>query len=461
MKKYSLLKKLAVTAIISAMTVSMFSCAAEEEVFDRDLNMGIDSSVVDFEGQKLNIMTGWPDEWKPESGFTSMGDNLIARYNEMEEKYNLTINIYKNPVAYSTHIMTSVAAGTDDVPDIVDCHANEIYSIYEMGMLYAYDDISTIDINDEKWGNKNFIRYGYFDGKQYGAFPYHWEFMPAILGVCMWDDSVLRDAGISQSPHEMLESGTWTWDNFEKLLEQATYEDGDFKVVGLGYGNDTQLAQTVLFSNGAQIINENENGKASFGLTDEKAYKAFDWLASLNSKKIIKPLGYGQFNNHEMLFFVGESYYFTHMTQTHIDGDTPVYKHDGYGFITFTAGPDGEYGLGGSYITQGRRLNWLVDAGPMQKDDLGVAMNILFEPLEGTNEKAWIDFLERNVFYHGSKDKEMFLKMVENTKYDWSSPLGSKYSKITSAFTSLISGKNTPSAAFEAIESTVNEALNK
>lgn len=459
MRFYSIVKKTVGIILLCTMIFSLFSCAAEEEVFDRDLNMGRDSSVVDFEGQKLNIMTGWPDEWKPESGFTSMGDNLIARYNEMEEKYNLTINIYKNPVAYSTHIMTSVAAGTDDVPDIVDCHAHEIYSVYQMDMLYAYDDIETIDVNDEKWGNKNFIRYGYFDGHQYGAFPYHWEFMPAILGVCMWDDTVLREAGITETPHEMYENGTWTWDNFEKMLEMATFEDGDRKVTGLGYGDATQLAQTVLFSNGAQIVIEDENGNKKFGLRDSKAYEAFDWLKGINDKKLMYQSGYGQFNNHEMLFFVGESYFFTHMTQTHIDGDTPVYQHDGYGFATFPSGPSGEYGMGGSYITQGRRLNWLVDAGPMQKDDLGVAMNILFEPLEGTNEKAWIDFLERNVFYHGEKDREMFLKMVENTKYDWSSPLGSAYSSITTAFSSLVSGRTTASSAFESIETKINDAL--
>ena len=162
-----------------------------------------------------------------------------------------------------------------------------------------------------------------------------------------------------------------------------------------------------------------------------------------------------------MLFFVGESFYFTHMTQYHIDGGYPVYEHDGYGFITFPAGPDGEYGKGGSYITQGRRLNCIVDAGPKQKDDLGTAMNILFEPLDGTSEKAWIEYLDRNVFYHGDQDRDLFLSMVENTQYDWSSPLGTAYSKITNAFNTLVSGKNTPSAALEAIESTVNEALNK
>ncbi|MBO5299724.1 MAG: hypothetical protein J6B51_06565, partial [Clostridia bacterium] len=87
MRFYSIVKKTVGIILLCTMIFSLFSCAAEEEVFDRGLNMGRDSSIVDFEGQKLNIMTGWPDEWKPESGFTSMGDNLIARYNEMENKY--------------------------------------------------------------------------------------------------------------------------------------------------------------------------------------------------------------------------------------------------------------------------------------------------------------------------------------------------------------------------------------
>ncbi|MBR5721637.1 MAG: hypothetical protein IKX78_04055, partial [Clostridia bacterium] len=387
-------------------------------------------------------------------------DHLIARYKEVESKYNCKIDIFEGGVGFETYILTNVAASTDRIPDMVDCHAHEIYGIYKMNMLFAYDDISTIDINDEKWGNKNFIRYGNFDGKQYGTFPYDWEFIPAILGVCMFDSTVLRQAGITKTPHEMLEDGTWTWQNFEALLELATYEDGDKKVTGLGYEDVTRISQTALFSNGCEIVEE-INGKNRFGLTNSKAYETFDWLKGLKDKKLIYQTGYGDFNEHKMLFYVGESFNFTHMTQWHIDADTPVYKHDEYGFAPFPCGPNGEYGIGGSYITQGRRLNWLLKMGQMEKDDLGTLMNILFEPLEGTNRKEWIDFLEKSVFYYRDDDSKVFLSMVENTKYDWSSPLESAYTSITTAFSKIMSGSESAASALGAVEEIVNNKLDK
>ncbi|MBQ6053558.1 MAG: hypothetical protein IJL30_09805 [Clostridia bacterium] len=456
------LKRIFCMTMVVFTLMSVFACSGSDgkEVFDYNLDDGRNSFKIDFEGQSMLILTGWDEEWKPEAGFTAMGDHLIARYKEIESKYNCKIDIFEGSDGFETFILTNVAASTDRIPDMVDCHASEIYGIYKMNMLFAYDDINTIDINDEKWGNKNFIRYGYFDGKQYGTFPYDWEFIPAILGVCMFDSTVLRQAGITKTPHEMLEDGTWTWQNFEPLLDLATYEDGDIKVTGLGYEDVTRISQTALFSNGCQIVEEID-GKNRFALTDSKAYETFDWLKGLKDRKLIYQTGYGDFNQHKMLFFVGESFNFTHMTQWHIDADTPVYKHDGYGFAPFPCGPNGEYGIGGSYITQGRRLNWLLKMGQMEKDDLGTLMNILFEPLDGTNRKAWIDFLESSVFYYREDDKNAFLSMVENVKYDWSSPLESAYSSITAAFSKIMNGSESAASALGAVEDKVNAQLDK
>lgn len=447
--------------IAAVLLISIFSCSeSNTEVFDYSLDYGEDDSVLDFAGQSMLILTGWDEEWKPESGFTAMGDHLLARYKEIESKHNCHIDIFEGNAGFETFILTNVAASTDRIPDMVDCHASEIYGIYKMNMLTPYDDVRTININDEKWGNKNFIRYGNFNGLQYGTFPYDWEFIPAILGVCMFDSTVLREAGINKTPHEMLEDGTWTWNNFEPLLESATYTEGDFKVTGLGYEDTTKLSQTALFSNGCQVV-EKQGEKNRFALTNNKAYETFDWLKGLKDKNLIYQTGYGDFNQHKMLFFVGESFNFTHMTQFHIDTDTPVYKHDGYGFAPFPCGPNGEYGIGGSYITQGRRLNWLLKAGQMEKDDLGRLMNILFEPLEGTNRKAWIDFLEKSVFYYREDDRNAFLNMVENVKYDWSSPLESAYSSLTGAFGKILNGSESAASALGAVEEKINNQLDK
>ena len=81
------IRRMISSIIITVMLLSTFACSGgEAEVFDYSLDYGDDSSELDFGGQSMLILTGWDEEWKPESGFTAMGDHLIARYKEIETK---------------------------------------------------------------------------------------------------------------------------------------------------------------------------------------------------------------------------------------------------------------------------------------------------------------------------------------------------------------------------------------
>jgi len=451
------LKLISLALVLAFVFMLAVSCAGNdtEEVFDEIL-YDEDSGNYNFGGQSVAFLTGWVSEWAPEVGYTLMGDNQLARYKEIETKYNCYVDfIYNGDPA--NYVMQHVAAQFE-IPDLLDYHTSQIVSLYESNMLYALDDISVVDLSDDKWGNEKFIRYGNFDGKQYGFFMYDWQFLPAILGVCTFNSYLINYFGL-ENPQEMLENGTWTWSEFEKMLQTATVTEGDKSTYGLGYDSSIHLAQAVVFSNGGQIVNEEENGSKSSGVTSSNVIDALDWLSELMTKGYFTVYSHERFNNNEMLFFVGESYYFTHMTDVHQNANTPVYGSSGYGFIPFPTGPDGEYGSGGQYVCEGRRLNWIVDAGPMDKEGLGTFLNLLTEPLAGTGEKAWSDFLETNVFHYREVDAQIFMNMVESVHYDWSAELGSVYDSFKTKLTAVIDGKETASSAMGAVNDMINEKL--
>ena len=51
--------------------------------------------------------------------------------------------------------------------------------------------------------------------------------------------------------------------------------------------------------------------------------------------------------------------------------------------------------------------------------------------------------------------------MVENVKYDWSSPLESAYSSLTGAFGKILNGSESAASALGAVEEKINNQLDK
>jgi len=452
------------SAIILSIVLSFFaivSCTETktEEVFDESF---IDESaeiVTDLQGRTVRFVSGWLADWVSEVGFSVRGDNQLDRYKKIENEFNCTIDFSEvTSGSAASYVMTHVASQVD-IPDFIDFTTENIYSLYEADMLLALDDVEGIDLTDEKWGNWQFIRYGRFDGKQYGFYTYDWQFPPEINGVCTFDSYVVGSLGLD-NPHEMLENGKWTWNEFEKLLDKATVQDGEKTVHGLSFVESDSLMKAAIFSNGGEIVSENSNGTKTSALKSQNVIEAVEWVADLYGKGYTATYTNEMFNNHEAAFFVGESWYFVSVSEYHQGITTPVYGHTGYGFVPFPTGPKGEYGVGGQFVFEGRRLNWIVDATTMDNADIGSFLNAFTEPMEGTNKKAWVDFNETNVFFYRGTDSDIFVNMVESVFYDWSAELGDADDTLSGELAKVLLGKESAASAIDAIDIVVTDALN-
>ncbi len=91
---------------------------------------------------------------------------------------------------------------------------------------------------------------------------------------------VLKEAGINvESIYDMQKDGTWTWDEFEKLLKQLTRDtdnDGVNDVFGMtGFNSDMWLIS--VFSNGGSFFDYDANGELVVTANSDATKNALTW----------------------------------------------------------------------------------------------------------------------------------------------------------------------------------------
>jgi hypothetical protein len=148
------------------------------------------------------------------------------------------------------------------------------------GIFIPLEEIGSVDFTDEKWGPESYRKFGIFGGKQYGFYPYDWEFIPQVTGCLMFNNELIKKYNINPTPYELQGQGSWNWDTFKELLIQCTFEDNGNKLMGMNIVFMQHYYKMALMSNGANLV-KYEDGKYVFGLDDERAYEAFDYIKEL------------------------------------------------------------------------------------------------------------------------------------------------------------------------------------
>ena len=432
------MQKKLISILILTVIFFLQACGTSDTITNEEENIKTEE-LKDFNGAEFILATQWVNEYRPDEGFSAVGDNMRRRYEDINTNYNCNLQVVLVEGVPSAYVMNSIASGSN-IPDILDVHAADVYSLYKQDVLFPYDEVTTIDLTDPKWGPKTFIRYGLFNGKQYGTFPYDWEFIPAIGGVLLFNNDMYKAMGYTKSPYEMKEAGEWTWDNFKKILEECTYTEGDKSYYGLGIEETFKFMLTAVFSNSGEVVTE-KDGKPTFGLLDKNAVDALTYAQSL--KPFSKEVTHPNFVNGECAFFFVESWKGTHMSEGIKAQLTPVYTMNDYGMMPFPVGPAAsDPNETSAFVHLWRRLNWLIGPSDNDKDDVGYVMDKLFEPIANTNKAAWKDLLNKSVFHHPEQDLENFVHMVENVKYDYSVELSKSGSTLQSRLVSIYKGKS-------------------
>ena len=458
------MKKIVVLLICCMLIFTVIGCGSGTEVITEgtDTDGNKSTEFKDMNEARFIFGTIRTNEYFEDEGYSSAGDKMRRRYEDTAEKFNCTLDVVKiTNDACASLIMGAIATMTD-IPDFIDCGSEPAYTLYKEGVLFAYDDMTTLDINDPRWGPASFRTNGIYNGKSYGVFNNDWEFIPQVQGIMLINNPLIRKHGMTD-PYEMQEKKTWNWENFKQELIKGTFDDGENKYIGITCEDMNKLALVSALSNGARLVAENEAGNKYFAFDTPEAIQGFEFAATLSKEKLVKV------SAGNLVSFTGgslesdgiASYAFcaSWMGTIHIAGCEylPSFLMNEYGFINFPNGPSADENNCSSFIGN-ERLLWCIEPGENDPNDKGMIMNYVFSPLENSEKEGWKK-LSDQIFHH-PQDFNNFLFMISNSSYNYDTQLGTAIiTKMNSAYGKILNNQGTPAAAMESVADAVNAQL--
>ncbi len=166
----------------------------------------------------------------------------------------------------------------DDSLRIYIIEPGKVGSLMANGVIAPWDS-EYIDLTAEKW-NQGDIQFMTKGGKCYGVYVGASEPRQCLY----FNKRVLGEAGIDWNTiYDMQLEGTWTWEEFEKMLKTLTRDtdnDGVIDIWGFtGSMDDCYVCAT--FSNGGSFFDFNENGELCPTMGSDQTLEALAWAKSL------------------------------------------------------------------------------------------------------------------------------------------------------------------------------------
>lgn len=448
-KKTKILRMLAIhIAVLLAVSVCC-SCDSSSKKPD-----GTDSEAVvqDLGGYEFTWATIWNWANYPEAGATEYGDKRLARYEEIEKKYNCKIkNVTLNAVSFSNELATSVAAG------------NKYYDFFELdyarfqtiaSSLKPLNDLGGINVNADKF-NKKVNSITTKDGKVYGLC-YDYQRMP--VGYMLFYNKSLIDANGLEDPYELVKSNNWTFAKFEEMCKKLTKRTDGGEINQWGLAGIDWNAQSIelpfIFANGGSIIKKNDQDKWTFALLDNNAQEALNYLNKwFYTDKILTSssgrdlyAGFNKWLNGEVGFFVGTQDYLFSITGK----DSKIKEDMEWGFVPLPIGPGAD-----SYINMANDINcWSMMNSNADAEKAAIIFNAISEPVYSSYEEdkeEYFDAFKANRLQGDDKWFEMYNLCCDSVVADasWgmqgSDILGEAIYSCTRSVT------KTPKAAMETI----------
>lgn len=443
---------------ISSLVFTVSCAQQEEEIFDQNFHVEYE---IDMTGQHFVWGSTWDQEICPSADFSIVGDKIHKRFRDLKEKYGCTIEVI-NWEDGSGRSLQEVAAGRHTI-DLIDSHADAGgIQLYKAGLLYALEDITNVDWNNEKFGVPRFLQYGIFDGKQYGFYHYAWEFPPEYHGVLMFNTDMLRSFGV-QIPHEFKEAGNWNWATFKDYLisiEEAERNNGDDSNFYPYISGDSYAADAIgyMFANGCKMIEKDAGGNYVFGFDNGAGMEAVDFLADLFKSGLYVQKGATTFSvDQQSALMSHETYWATHYYEKSSSQNYLPAQEYAYGLISFPHGPHGDANSVSGYVHHHRRLNWILNQSANSPDEIGLVLDFVFEPLDDSN--GWRDFLKDQIFYT-TEDHENYVYMLENVNFSYGTIyLDKGFSTFTSGLNSAVAGRKSVSEVFSSAKTAIDEAI--
>jgi len=235
-----------------------------------------------MEGKTFNVFTpSWygytpldiVDIQIEESTGESLNDAAYERNLYMEEKYNCKVAAMVQDQGQTAAIIMRANRSGDGSLDWVLAHGCNFATLVTMGTLIELDDVPNVDYTNPWWNQESYESLSILN-KHFGVasdLTTHDE-----LGTwVVYFNKNIRDEYQLENPYEMVNNGTWTYDNVFTMASKVyddlngngliDYEDQ----FGISHSNDTTMG--MYNSSGVIFAKNNAEGIPEFTYRDEQS----------------------------------------------------------------------------------------------------------------------------------------------------------------------------------------------
>ncbi|PWL49133.1 MAG: hypothetical protein DBY36_08175 [Clostridiales bacterium] len=283
---------------------------------------------------------------------TELGIQLTDIYNEIEDRYNCTIEINQTMGTDFEALMPSAVGGVKYADAVCTRQSNWI-PLAMMGGLRALDSQEMLDagldLYNENVFNQIYTQMTNVKGKIWG-FDMSGIYDNIAMGHCYaFNKRIVENAGYpAEVIFDAVRNGTWTYDYFLEIARACvsdpagdglTYPVGD-DIWGIALDGDGNE----IWTNGTgPIVYDEATGKYLSNLTDPQLIKAMEFMAAVNGEgDLMVPEAHGsipQRGDRRQIFYEGKAAFAGLYGGNFNDSNTGLMEDD-FGVVPFPKGPD-------------------------------------------------------------------------------------------------------------------------
>jgi len=398
------------------------------------------------------------------------GDNIRAKYDEMESTYGIDIQFVVPGADWINGTLESAYSGSP-VTDIF-----HMGGPFTLPGSYMYQDIpgsallpfsdytNAATFSDAEYWNVNAqANSGMYGGKLYFVIPndYGWG-LCALNQATFFNKDLVQSAGINPADmYTWSTSGEWTWEKVEQVAIAAT--DASTSTYGLLAGENNCIMFSLMAGNNADYIAKKDvNGQQidRYVGMDPNAIEAWDFFVKLSvqDKAVLQYSG-----THETVdFATGKvAMMFTYINRAEtIRANITDFE---YGLIMPPKGPKAT-----DYVSD---MNWFGPLAMMQNiaNPEGTAQfcEMFFAPPYAASSEENIELLKTEVAQYLCDEQsvqtcvDIISKTSPKSYMTYAGTDAYSYMWSNEAVAKFISGETTPAAYFASVESAVNAAIDE
>ncbi len=316
------IKRLVCVLLALMLVLFMAACKKDGESENEGWNgEGADMSFLDYIG--IEDMDGYnfrilcrsgssmlKDQFVEEETGDIINDAVYRRNETVKALFNIDITAVESSSNTANDAVNTILAG-DDQFDIILPHSRTAFSYAIQDTLVNFHEVSTIDLTKEWWA-QDIIDSCSVNGHLYvldGDISTHrLEYAFAMY----FNKRIFDELGLDY-PYSMAADGTWTFDEFSKLVKQGSKDlngDGLVKVEDDQYGyytRDWYGPIQVLYTGGQRIYSKNATGLPTLSINSSKTIEIYSKFFQLgNSEDVFLQLDQMRMAN-EDLFTAGRA----------------------------------------------------------------------------------------------------------------------------------------------------------